>query len=550
MHKQQLFQQLNQLSKTTGQGESGMNTAAVQQQSQAVSHKLSTITQMISQVNQQLMILTQLSSQPKEVSRNSETGGPSPKMVHNVPLPVHFKADPKKSGSFGRSQSANAMVSLGIEPSRSLTYGVQGLSLNGPIQPGVSHSSARSMSRLQQIISGSCSTDDLMSRDESTLIPSVAPSSSFTVPGSLHPGNATSPFSSPQSGSTGLSNNNHFHLGGAPSTAASAPFTTAKSVNDIQEFRPGVPWQPKSPVIEPTQVYSKQASVPTGNSLQQCGPQQLSVGSNTQLVRSQSAVDYYNSAVSPQNKYTPISGNSSLRMGHKPYLHSQHQPKPSTPLPEMLNVGSGWKLKGRTIAPPSSLYPSQDFQYKPGFGTRKHHRISCNSQPQYGSSADRRSWGPSFASDTPSGSSPMISHTVWGPDLRSINNSEDCQRQGWGHGYAKGSHTWMNMRSNRCHHDAPSSFTSPQPQSCNTTPSDSYDRTSVNSLTSGSTWGQDELHSLSTKQGMVSPEPTFAEWQAGKKARLSVTKFPSNPPSPWLIIRNINPQVSFQYLYL
>ena len=42
---------------------------------------------------------------------------------------------------------------------------------------------------------------------------------------------------------------------------------------------------------------------------------------------------------------------------------------------------------------------------------------------------------------------------------------------------------------------------------------------------------------------VLSPEPTFAEWQAGKKAHLSVFKLPSNPPSEWLLIKNVSSQV-------
>lgn len=41
---------------------------------------------------------------------------------------------------------------------------------------------------------------------------------------------------------------------------------------------------------------------------------------------------------------------------------------------------------------------------------------------------------------------------------------------------------------------------------------------------------------------VTSPDPTFAEWQAGKKAH--IFKLPSNSPSPWLVLRNLPPQVS------
>lgn len=40
---------------------------------------------------------------------------------------------------------------------------------------------------------------------------------------------------------------------------------------------------------------------------------------------------------------------------------------------------------------------------------------------------------------------------------------------------------------------------------------------------------------------VTSPDPTFAEWQAGKKAH--IFKLPSNSPSSWLVLRNLPPQV-------
>ena len=550
MHKQQLIQQLNQLSRSTG---SGMNT--VLQQNQA---KLASINQMITQANQQLMILSQLSSQ-KDVGRNVETCSTSvssPKMVHNPPLPMRLKNDPKANGSFTRSQSANAMVGLGIgsvEPSKNLAYGLQNLSLNSPVQSNVSQSSARSMSRLQQIISGS-SSDNLASlsgRDDGAFQSSLpmtpgSQNSSFPAPVSYQ---HTSPFSPPQSGSLSLGSDNHSF----PSGGTSASFTSKKSVSDIQEFRPGVPWQPKSQATEPAQVYCKQSSVPSGNSYhdgnvfnQQPGPQQVPFGSNIQLMRSQSTSgSYYNSAQTKYGQGIGYEKQLNLRMGRKTPGHGHYQPKPPTPSPEVINVGLGWKPKGRTVIPPSSLYPSQDFHYKPGYGTRKHHRMTGTPQSQYNTPAtDQKSWDSSFSADTPSSSS-MISNTVWGSDSDSVTTSEESRQQGWSQGYTRGSHTWMDNRMNHLQHHPPPSFTSPPSQS-NTSPAECYTPTSVGSLTSGrGAWGQDELNSLNMKRGINTPEPTFAEWQAGKRARLSVSTFRTNPPSPWLVLRSLNSQVSF-----
>ena len=540
MQKQQLTQQLNQLNR------SGMN-APLQQ-------NLTTINQMITQINQQLMILSQLSSQQKEPGRNvvetCSTSASSPKIVHNSPLSIRLKNDPKGNGSFSRSQSGNSMVGLGvgrIEPSKSLAHGVQSLSLNSPAQSSVSQSSVRSMSRLQQIISGS-SSDNLASltgKEDGSFQSSLpmttgSQSSSFPAPVSYQ---QTSPFSPAQGGSLTLGSDTHSFVNGG----TSASFTSKKSVSDIQEFRPGVPWQPKFQATEPAQVYCKQSSVPAdgyheGNVFnQQSGSQQPSLGPNIQLVRSQSTSgSYYNSAGVQTKYYGQGSGYEkplNLRMGRKISGHGHYQPKPPTPSPEVINVGLGWKPKGRTIVPPSSLYPSQDFHYKPGYGSRKQQRMG--GQSQYNTAVDQKSWDSSFSAESSGSSSSMISSAVWGPDPDSTKLSKDSHQQGWSRSHASSSHTWVDARLNQLQHN-PSSFPSLPIQS-HASPAECYTPTSVHSLASGrSTWSQDQ-----EKRGTTSSDPTFAEWQAGKRAQISVGQFPLNPPSQWLIVRNLNSQVSY-----
>ena len=539
MQKQQLNQQLAQLNRSTA---SGMSTALQQ--------KLAAINHTITQVNQQLMILCQLSSQQKEVSMSSETSTTSvssPKMVHTS-LPMRIKSDSTPSSSFGRSQSTSAMIGLGIEPPQSLTYSVQGLSLNSPGQSSVSQSSVRSMSRLQQIISGS-SSDNLAcfpaggnSMFQYSL-PMAVSSQNSSFPASLSY-QKSSLFSPPQSGSLSLhiSNDSHsFSFGGA-----STPLNTKKSVGDIQEFRPGIPWQPKSQVTDPAQVYCKQSSVPTGSYHDsnvfspQSGHQQLSFGSNIPLMRSQSTSgSCYNSVAAHTKHYGQGNGHEkqlNLRVGRK----TPHHPKPPTPSPEVMNLGLGWKPKGRTIIPPSSLYPSQDFQYKSGYGTRKHQRVAGTPQSQYTTGADQKVWDSSFSTDDSSGSSSMISNTVWRrPDTESLPTSKHSYRQGWNGGFVPGGRTFVDARSNQRQHNPPSSFNSPPSQS-SVSPADSYAPTSTESLTSNkSTWSRDGI-----KHGVLGSEPTFAEWQAGKRAQLSVNKLASNQPSQWLIIRNLDSKVS------
>ena len=59
----------------------------------------------------------------------------------------------------------------------------------------------------------------------------------------------------------------------------------------------------------------------------------------------------------------------------------------------------------------------------------------------------------------------------------------------------------------------------------------------------GRTWGQDGLGT--SFNSPLSPEPTYAEWQAGKKARFPLFKNGGSLPSLWLVVKNITPQVSF-----
>ena len=536
MHKQQLLQQLNQLSNSRGYSSGGVSTV-VQQQNQVVSHKLTAISQMISQINQQLMILSQLStSQQRDGGKLFETAASntSSKAIHDRASQMHLKNDPR---TFGRSQSVNSMMSLGTDSSKSLAHEVQSLSLSTSAQSSVSQS-VRSMSRLQQIISSSSSSGNLSATPVAdNIIQSNKPMTlgfqcnSCVPPGSHQKSNVMAPFS-PSVGSFSLGSDSRSYKVCPISTS----FTTKKSVSDIQEFRPGVPWQPKSQAGESAQGLLKQASVPSGsnydvNTFHQSPRQHV-----FQLTRSHSTSgSYYGSSNSPQSSPQSKSGmgyerQMSLRVGHKAYIHSQQQAMTQK---EVTNSGSGWKLKGRTVAPPSSLYLSQELQYKPGYGSRKHNRVVAGSLSQY-NPADHGNWVSSFSVDNPRTSS-MISPTMWRPDSGDVSIAAESSHQGWNHGCVPTDHDWIDSSASQPRNDLPASFTQ-----CSTSSlSDSFASTTTTSDIK--TWGQQDgirLLSSKSKQSVMSPEPTFAEWQAGKKARLSVNKNP-----PWFIVRTANSQV-------
>lgn len=83
------------------------------------------------------------------------------------------------------------------------------------------------------------------------------------------------------------------------------------------------------------------------------------------------------------------------------------------------------------------------------------------------------------------------------------------------------------------------------PASATVPPFTSPPNTSSDGLTPGlgGTWDKGGFHTSIHKSTVLSPEPSFEEWQAGKKAHLSVFKLPSNPPTPWLCIQNVSSQV-------
>ena len=614
-YHQQLMQQLGQLQMTkqvTKQQllkQSGPNM-------QHLSDKLNQINQAITYINQQLVMLSRIASEQKEATNSQDctikpTATTSPKFSRNTP-PVRSKMDWKSSGNVERSLSSSVITGMSMGGGdKNITFGVQKLTLGGMPPSNVSQTSARSISRLQQIISGSSSSEDLEALGNSEDILSNPSVSVFTpsTPTGVFPGQQShslgSPFSQPHSGSifSHSETNEKFtsssHAVGTHFSPSAIP--THKSFDDIQEFKPGVPWQPKAQPNDFPQVYSKQNSVPstTGGYDPPMIPSSTMQSSTRQhqITRSHSVGGgmYYgggggfsrSSGGSGRGSY--ISGNKhgpphqswNQRPGHGSSQEQKYHIKsgqrtvsyggpltPSHPAPtssfnqpySMKTSQGGWKQpkQNRRSIPPSSLPPSGDFQYKPKF-----HRSAGTPQSTYltpstpGSQSDlgTQSW----AAYTPVSTSPMISNTVWGPN--SSSKSQDVSKD---HQWDNGSNQIWNKSSNTLIEplDLPS-YSNPAPSSMAYTSSPSKPNTSladqrssksttpnsVESFTPGSgPWGQDGFDSTHSGR-MLSPEPTFAEWQAGKKARLSAFKLPSGrPSSPWLIVKNISPQVCNMYI--
>lgn len=584
------------------------------------------------QIDQQRMVMAQLqqdvggSGVPLKSQDPVGLGSPMMGVAGNLPRGKAFSGG--KLGSSGRSHSTSGVFEEGGMEGKGLVYNMQGLSLGA----SVSQSSARSVSRFHQIFSGS-SSENMMGLGTEDLMLSGGSQGS-------------SPFSPPQGGGVGSAFSARGGLSESASCASTpsgpAPFLpSGKPYSDIQEFRPGVPWQPRSQATEPAQLYSKQVSMPGGSA----GGMPYGGGGESYTSIAPSPV--FANLPSPMlgGGGAPTQPNKSFTGGmggvvpHK-YMRSNstgsgfygsgcggggfanskrlpspsptkyaHYPSRSDGVRQSLGPGgvsgtgggwgsstssslssegtygaihtrtvypghtghasispvsmasqfppdrsSSWKASkqqapnSRRMAPPTSLPPrTRDSTRSVGtpLGTRE--LFESNPPPP------EKNWGGL-------GMTPGLSNPVWGatplktPDDPSVVLHP--QQNQWGKDEV--SKIWNKT-------SEPDTFSSapPKPPGLSVNPESSgpiYMKTpgeqsgpsegansfaSTPSFSSGSsTWGRDDMRSSVAQKEALSPEPTFAEWQAGKKARLSMFKLPqSMATSPWIVIRNINTQV-------
>ena len=609
-YQQLLTQQLGQLRLMKQQlTQQAKSPALSSQQQQLLTLRLGQVNQSINQINQQLVVISQISSQQKDAAKNQDGGKPtqggigSPQIGRNTP-PIRNKGDPTLS----RSMSANTLGEAG----KNLPYSMQGLSLTGasppplPSHSAVSQSSARSMSRLQSIFSGSASGDNVtaMAGKESSGIvtastgpfPSLPASSSNPLSSSGTFGQG--PVHTPTAG-TGLS------LSSAANTVtvSSSHFPTPKLFDEIQEFKPGVPWQPRAQPTEPAQIYAKPTSLvspstmgtsnsgisfPSGRSNPSFSFSQANQGSFTKagtpgtgpkFTRQKSGggggsgmfygaypppvgMQSFGPPSSNGNKFGAQSQNRDNRQSWNPpvpdsrgmpfgqtqnrthYAYRAGQrtnirnssgpfggptgvPNPNQPPLSFSQPSSNSTALTGLRKPQQSVPfppPTNILQYKgnsgfpPGIrapGNKTHLGHHSFSTPEHMDSINK--WGPVVE--------PPAKSSVWG-----LDNSKQ-------HKWGSDNHEWgMPPASSELH---PHPF---NPSSANHTPSSQPYQLAMSSTLSGC-WGQEGLNFLRSEANMLSPEPTFDEWQAGKKAHLSVFKLPSNPPSSWVILGNVTSQV-------
>ena len=620
-------QQLAQQAKSAGQNP---------QQQQLLTLRMGQVNQSINQINRQLVIISQISSQQKDAAKNQDggkstpTGVASPSIGRNTP-PIR-KGDPNLGGvPLNRSLSANVLGDTG----KNLSYGMQGMSLSGsgtspppPLPPSsaVSQSSARSMSRLQWIISGSANSDNptsLAAREEKygsgIMTPSSGPFPSFPASSSIPLSSLASPGQGPVHPVAPV----YPLTMGLPSfppntantvTVSSSHFPSPKSFDDIQEFKPGVPWQPRTQPTEPAQVYPKPPSTmgtfnsgiafPSGRSnppfpFSQPNPggftKAVTPGSGPKVTRQKSGGDggsgaffggypppptgmqSFGSQSGSGNKYGGQSQSRDSRQPWNPLIPDSHGGMPfgqsqshtypthrngqrtnirnppgpfggpninqhplssSQPFSNMTAASNGRKQQQPPHFPPPSLLPPTSLP-----PTHLPYKVNRGYPP------GTRAPGNKFHMGHRSLSTPahMDTGNQWGsvvePPTKSVWGVDNSKQQKWG----MDNHMWdMSTGSSELRppslpsDPSPPSYTSP-PSHPNTS-SDPYPFT-MPSVASGC-WGGEGLRSPRHEHSMLSPEPTFDEWQRGKKARLSVFKLPSNPPSPWLILRNVTSQVS------
>ncbi len=229
--------------------------------------KLQQIQHHMTQIVQQLNVISQISSQQPDPTAAMKPQDPLSTGMGSSVMGVGlgnsrgkgYNGSSKQGGSsLGRSHSTSGIPEEGESP-KGLMCNMQDLSLGGL----VSQSSALSMSRFHQIFSGSSSGDNLIRM------------------GGIGDGGSSqdsSPFSPPQ----GTAGTPTFTIGGGggglgcdPTSSENTPPTPSSAflpsggkapsfTDNIQEFKPGVPWQPRSQATEPAQLYSKQSSMPVG----------------------------------------------------------------------------------------------------------------------------------------------------------------------------------------------------------------------------------------------------------------------------------------------
>lgn len=249
-------------------------------------------------------------------------------------------------------------------------------------------------------------------------------------------------------------------------TMTSSPLGS-KPVHQIQEFKPGVPWQPKKSDLPSKHMDQFQGSQPgVQRTMSQSGGNsfgQPPIRYKQTFVRSQSTDNNYygNQAIPPSSRGDHPWGSNEMRPQNFPSRSWNSGPQrpgrislPSTPVGAFPEHHAGWRQ------PPSTLLPKQDYQFKQFEPPRRGSRSTpIDPHPE---------WFPE---------TPTSADSVWGSGVNQLDQG-----------------TW--------------------PQHKN-----------------GRGWGQSEplKESFTPSSESKWSDSVFSDWQAGGKTRLSSSGVPLSP---------------------
>ena len=308
--KQQLVVQLSQLRS------SNLSSAQLQKQQQFLTTNLNQVNTKINLVNQQLQVISRLLAQQKSSSHINTVYEKDGKEVSGINSVVVTSGG---GGAHDLPSNSTTTVTSELD-SQSLNYGVQNLSL-ASTPTSITQTSARTLSRLQQIISGSQQQTETPSlsmdvKDDMEMKPfSEIPTVTTSLPIVGKTGDNTFLATSSQDTITSSTTTRPVS---SSTFASSSRFNAVRSVDDIPEFKPGVPWHPHTQSNQ-SQVYTKSSSVSTPTTPHDFG----GLYSNQSTHSDNNSKEFYSS----QSSFGRPTGGFNSQYGHQnnvQYEHSQH----------------------------------------------------------------------------------------------------------------------------------------------------------------------------------------------------------------------------------
>ena len=325
--KQQLVIQLSKLRS------SSLSSAQLQNQQQFFTTNLNQVNTKINLVNQQLQVIKQLLAQQKSSSHTNIVYEKDGKEVGGVNSVVVTSGD----GAHDLPSNSTTTVTSEVD-SQSLSYGVQNLSL-APTPTSITQTSARTLSRLQQIISGSQQQTEMPSlsmevKDETEMKP-FSETSTMTTSLPIVGKTGDNTFLATSSQDMIISSTTTRPVSSS-TFASSSRFNAVRSVDDIPEFKPGVPWHPHTQSNQ-SQVYTKSSSVSTPTTPHDFG----GLYSNQSTHSDNNSKEFYSS----QSSFGRPTGGFNSQYGHQnnvQYELSQHFNNPPHFSNAPIGGGSGY----------------------------------------------------------------------------------------------------------------------------------------------------------------------------------------------------------------